>query len=42
MRKIKGKIWVLLFGLAGGINTSSAALSDLGNGLVSDDTLNIT
>lgn len=42
MREMKGKLSILLFGLVGLVNTSHASLSDLGNGLVSDDTLNIT
>ena len=42
MRKIKGKLGVLLFGLVGFVNISHAALNDLGNGLVNDTTLNIT
>ncbi len=42
MRKIKGKLGVLLFGLVGFVNVSYAALNDLGNGLVSDTTLDIT
>jgi hypothetical protein len=42
MRKIKGTLGILLFGLVGLANTSHAALNDLGNGLVNDDVLNIT
>lgn len=42
MRKIKGKLGILLFGLVGLFNTSHATLNDLGNGLVNDDVLNIT
>ncbi|MGK0270350.1 MAG: hypothetical protein ACI88H_000994, partial [Cocleimonas sp.] len=42
MRKIKGTLGILLFGLVGLASTSHAALNDLGNGLVNDDVLNIT
>ena len=42
MHKLKEKIGILLFGLMGIVNISHAALNDLGNGLVNDDTLNIT
>ena len=42
MRKIKEKLRVLLFGLVGFVSISHAALNDLGNGLVTDDTLDIT
>ena len=36
------RLGILLFGLVGLVNTSHAALNDLGNGLVNDTTLNIT
>jgi len=42
VRNFKRKFGVVLFGLLGIINTSQAALNDLGNGLVNDTTLNIT
>jgi len=42
MRKMKGIIGVLLFGLLGFINIAHAALNDLGNGLVDDTVFNIT
>jgi len=42
MDKIKGKLGVILFGLLGLVTTANAALTDLGTGLVNDDTLNIT
>lgn len=42
MRKTKGMLGILLFGLVGLASTSHAALNDLGNGLVNDDVLNIT
>ncbi len=42
MCEIKRKLAVLLLGLSDFVNTANAALNDLGNGLVNDDTLNIT
>ena len=40
--KVKWMFGVLVFGLMGLVNTSYAALSDLNNGLINDDGLNIT
>ena len=42
MRKNIVELGVALFGLLGLVNTSQAALNDLGNGLVNDTTQNIT